>query len=96
MKLAIAIDGPSGAGKTTLADAVANMPGAVPNTSTWALTNATLPYVARVAGEGWRQACRNHAPLAVGLNIWNGHIIHQGVSQAFPDLPTAGLDQALA
>ena len=75
---------------------VTNMPGAVPNTSTWALTNATLPYVARVAGEGWRQACRNHAPLAVGLNIWNGHVIHQGVSQAFPDLPTAGLDQALA
>lgn len=75
---------------------VTNMPGAVPNTSTWALTNATLPYVVRVAAEGWRKACRANVALAAGLNIWDGRIIHQGVSQAFPDLPTAALDQALA
>jgi alanine dehydrogenase len=62
---------------------VTNMPGAVPRTSTMALTNATLPYVLRLAEHGWRDACRDDAALARGLNIVNGHIVHSGVAEAF-------------
>ncbi len=62
---------------------VANMPGAVPNTSTWALTNATLPYVIQLANKGWREALRANEPLAKGLNTWNGHIIYDAVADAF-------------
>lgn len=47
---------------------VANMPGAVPRTSTFALTNATMPYVLALADKGWRQACRDDAALATGLS----------------------------
>jgi alanine dehydrogenase len=62
---------------------VANMPGAVPYTSTVALTNVTLPYVVKLANEGWVQACQNSAPLAKGLNIVNGTIVYKEIAEAF-------------
>ena len=65
---------------------VANMPGAVPYTSTIALTNATLPYAIRLANLGWREACRMDAALAKGLNVVDGDIVYRGVADAF-DLP---------
>lgn len=74
---------------------VANIPGAVPNTSTRALTNATLPYVAQLADDGWQQACRANPSLGLGLNTWAGRITHGGVAAAFADLPAATLDEAL-
>ena len=51
---------------------VANMPGAVPNTSTYALTNATLPYAVALANKGWEQALRDDHSLALGLNTHAG------------------------
>ena len=63
--------------------AVANIPGAVPYTSTMALTNATLPYALRLADLGWREACKADAGLADGVNIVDGHITFQGVADAF-------------
>ncbi|MFT4216960.1 MAG: alanine dehydrogenase [Micropruina sp.] len=74
---------------------VANMPGAVPNTSTWALTNATLPYAVQLAGKGWRQACVDSPALALGLNTVAGTITCAGVTDAFADLPSAGLPDVL-
>ena len=74
---------------------VANMPGAVPNTSTWALTNATLPYAVQLAGKGWRQACADSQPLALGLNTVAGAITCPGVADAFADLPSADLPDVL-
>lgn len=65
---------------------VANMPGAVPYTSTIALTNATLPYAIQLANKGWQQACRDNQPLKMGLNIVNGSVVYRGVAEAF-DLP---------
>lgn len=65
---------------------VANMPGAVPYTSTLALTNATLPYALQLADLGWQEACRTNDELKKGLNIVKGQIVYQGVAQAF-DLP---------
>ena len=62
---------------------VANMPGAVPYTSTLALTNCTLPYILKLADKGWQQACKNHKDLAKGLNIVHGKVVHQQVAQAF-------------
>lgn len=62
---------------------VANMPGAVPRTSTLALTNATLPFAVQLAEKGWKQACRENAPLAKGLNIVDGKIVYKGVAEAF-------------
>jgi alanine dehydrogenase len=62
---------------------VANMPGAVPYTSTVALTNVTLPYVIKLANEGWVQACQNNAPLHKGLNIVNGKIVYKEIAEAF-------------
>lgn len=62
---------------------VANMPGAVPYTSTIALTNATLPYAIRLAGMGWKKACAADAGLANGLNVVNGKVVHEGVAKAF-------------
>ncbi|MEL6140224.1 MAG: alanine dehydrogenase [Bacteroidota bacterium] len=62
---------------------VANMPGAVPFTSTVALTNATLPYVLQLAGKGWQKACAENAALAKGLNIINGDIVYKAVAEAF-------------
>lgn len=67
---------------------VANMPGAVPYTSTVALTNATLPYVLQIAGKGWKQACQDDPGLAKGLNVVHGKVVYKGVADAF-DLPLA-------
>lgn len=60
---------------------VGNMPGAVPHTSTYALTNATLPYVMALANEGL-QACRKNPELARGLNTWDGRVVNGPVAQA--------------
>lgn len=65
---------------------VANMPGAVPNTSTRGLTNATLPYVIALANKGWQQALRDDAALALGLNTHEGKVTHPAVAHAFQDL----------
>lgn len=62
---------------------VANMPGAVPNTSTWALTNATLPYALKIADKGWQQACKDDPALALGLNTTAGKLTFKGVADAF-------------
>ena len=66
---------------------VANMSGAVPTTSTQALTNSTLPYVRRIANEGWADAAAADPALAEGLNTIGGRLAHPGVIEAFPDLP---------
>ncbi len=62
---------------------VANMPGAVPYTSTLALTNATLPYAIQLANKGWKKACKENNELKLGLNIINGDVVYKGVSDAF-------------
>jgi len=61
---------------------VANMPGAVPRTSTLALTNATLPYLLQLADEGATEACRRNPHLAAGINVQNGRIVHDKVARA--------------
>ena len=61
---------------------VANMPGAVPHTSTYALTNVTLPYVVQLANHGWRDALRADAALARGLNMHAGQLTNQPIAQA--------------
>jgi alanine dehydrogenase len=61
---------------------VANMPGAVPNTSTYALTNATLPYTVALANKGWAQASRDDHSLALGLNTHQGHLTNAPVGEA--------------
>jgi alanine dehydrogenase len=61
---------------------VANMPGAVPNTSTYALTNATLPYAVALAEKGWEQACRDDHSLALGLNTHAGRLTNKPVGEA--------------
>ncbi|HJQ06061.1 MAG TPA: alanine dehydrogenase [Nocardioides sp.] len=61
---------------------VANMPGAVPNTSTYALTNATLPYAVALANKGWAQACRDDHSLALGLNTYAGLLTNAPVGAA--------------
>jgi len=61
---------------------VANMPGAVPNTSTSALTNATLPYVRQIARRGWQEALRADPALAAGLNVAGGAVVNEGVATA--------------
>ncbi len=62
--------------------AVANMPGAVPHTSTYALTNVTLPYAVALADLGWRDALRADPALAAGLNVHDGAVAHPGVAEA--------------
>ncbi|MEP1488196.1 MAG: alanine dehydrogenase [Algibacter sp.] len=62
---------------------VANMPGAVPYTSTVGLTNVTLPYVIKLANEGWEKACENNVSLAKGLNIVKGEIVYKEIAEAF-------------
>lgn len=62
---------------------VANIPGAVPCTSTLALTNATLPYALKLADMGWEAACRADAGLAKGLNVVDGKVTFPGVAEAF-------------
>ncbi|MFZ4894146.1 alanine dehydrogenase [Plantibacter sp. Mn2098] len=72
---------------------VANMPGAVPETSTRALTNATLPYVLALADKGWRRATAEDPALAAGVNVHNGAIVNPGVAAAF-GLPVVDLETA--
>ncbi|OEK01749.1 alanine dehydrogenase [Roseivirga sp. 4D4] len=74
---------------------VANMPGAVPYTSTLALTNATLPYAIQLANKGWKKACNDDTELAKGLNVIKGDVVYEAVAQAF-DLPYVTLDKHLA
>jgi len=74
---------------------VANMPGAVPNTSTYALTNATLPYTVALARKGWQQACRDDHSLALGLNTHAGRLTNGPVGEAH-GLDAVSLDEALA
>ena len=62
---------------------VANMPGAVPNTSTYALTNVTLPYAVALANKGWKQALKDDKALALGLNTHAGKVTYPAVAQAF-------------
>jgi alanine dehydrogenase len=73
---------------------VANMPGAVPNTSTYALTNATLPYVVALADNGWEQACRDDQSLALGLNTHAGALTNAAVAEAH-EMTSMSLDEAL-
>lgn len=62
---------------------VANMPGAVPCTSTIALTNSTLPYALELADKGWERACNENEELKKGLNVVNGDVVYKGVAEAF-------------
>lgn len=73
---------------------VANMPGAVPYTSTLALTNATLPYAIQLANKGWQQACKDDNNLRLGLNVVNGKVVYEGVSTAF-NLPYTPVEEVL-
>ena len=73
---------------------VANMPGAVPYTSTYALTNVTLPYAVALANKGWRQALRDDHALALGLNTHEGRITYAAVAEAF-DLEHVALEAVL-
>ena len=75
---------------------VANMPGAVPNTSTYALTNVTLPYAVALANKGWQQACRDDRSLALGLNTHEGRITYPAVAEAFADIASTSLESVLA
>ena len=74
---------------------VANMPGAVARTSTYALNNVTLPHALRIADLGWKDAMRGDRHLLAGLNIWNGHVTYQAVAEAL-DLPYTPAEQAIA
>ena len=73
---------------------VANMPGAVARTSTYALNNATLPFVLTLADKGWRRACAEDPHLLAGLNVHRGHVTHAAVAQAL-NLPYTTAQQAL-
>ncbi|HEX6684048.1 MAG TPA: alanine dehydrogenase [Candidatus Limnocylindrales bacterium] len=74
---------------------VANMPGAVPHTSTYALTNVTLPYAVQLANLGWREALRKDRALALGLNTFDGQLTYGPVAEAH-HLPYLTLEQVLA
>jgi alanine dehydrogenase len=73
---------------------VANMPGAVPHTSTYALTNVTLPYAGALADKGWRQALADDHSLALGLNTHDGAVTNDAVAQAH-ELPSVELAEVL-
>ena len=73
---------------------VANMPGAVPRTSTLALTNATLPNAINIANKGWKQACKEDETLRKGLNVVNGKVVYKGVAEAF-NLPYHNVDEVI-
>ncbi len=73
---------------------VANMPGAVPFTSTVALTNATLPYGLQLADKGWQKACNDNLELKLGLNVVKGKVVYQGVAEAF-GLPLVSVDSVM-
>ena len=70
---------------------MANIPGAVPYTSTLALTNATLPYALQLADKGWRRACRENRELALGLNVVEGKVVYKPVADAW-GLPCEALN----
>jgi alanine dehydrogenase len=74
---------------------VANMPGAVPNTSTYALTNVTLPYALELADKGWRRAMSEDPALAKGLNVHAGEVTYRAVADAF-GMPSRSLEEVLA
>ena len=74
---------------------VANMPGAVPYTSTLALTNATLPYVVQLANKGWKGACLINEDLKLGLNVVNGQVVYKGVADAW-NLSLTDVNEVLA
>jgi alanine dehydrogenase len=74
---------------------VANMPGAVPRTSTYALNNATLPFTMQLAGQGWRRALAADPHLMAGLNVCEGKVTHPGVADAL-GLPYADPRRILA
>jgi alanine dehydrogenase len=74
---------------------VANMPGAVPHTSTYALTNVTLPYVLEIANRGWRDALRADPAFALGLNTYEGVITYDSVGEAL-GLPWTPASEALS
>ena len=59
------------------------MPGAVPYTSTMALTNATLPYALQLANKGWEKACSDNTDLKKGLNVIKGDVVYKAVADAF-------------
>jgi alanine dehydrogenase len=73
---------------------VANMPGAVPRTSTFALTNTTLPFVEHMAAAGVVDAIRENPALAMGVNVWRGEIVCDGVAESL-DLPRRDLEEFL-
>jgi alanine dehydrogenase len=73
---------------------VANMPGAVPYTSTLALTNATLPYAVKLAGQGWKKACNENSDLKKGLNVISGKVVYKAVADAF-NLPYVDVKEFL-
>ncbi|BDC99869.1 alanine dehydrogenase [Persicobacter psychrovividus] len=73
---------------------VANMPGAVPYTSTLALTNATLPYALELANKGWKKACQESSELKTGLNVVKGDVVYKAVAEAF-DLPYVPVEEYL-
>jgi alanine dehydrogenase len=74
---------------------VANMPGSVPNTSTYALTNVTLPYTLALAGKGWRRAARDDRSLALGLSTHDGRLVSAPVAEAH-GLEAIELDDVLS
>ncbi|MBP2627421.1 MAG: alanine dehydrogenase [Firmicutes bacterium] len=74
---------------------VANMPGAVARTSTLALTNATLPYALQIANKGWKQALKDDAGLAKGLNVYNGQVTFKAVADD-QNLPYTSVAEILA
>jgi alanine dehydrogenase len=74
---------------------VANMPGAVPHTSTYALTNVTLPYAVALADKGWRQALRDDSSLALGLNTHDGEVTYEPVASAH-GMKYRAVDEVLA
>lgn len=73
---------------------VANIPGAVPRTSTFALTNATLPYVVEIAELGWKEALRVSPEIAAGMNLVDGKVTYPGVAEAW-ELPLTDLDNLI-
>jgi alanine dehydrogenase len=73
---------------------VANMPALVPRTSTFALTNATLPYVLEVANKGAARAARENPALARGINVWRGRVVHPAVAESVGE-PTTPLETVL-
>jgi len=73
---------------------VANMPGAVPHTSTYALTNVTLPYALNLATKGWQRACRDDPALGLGVNTHAGEVTYAPVAQAH-ELPHRPLTDVL-